>query len=72
VPAEETKESRVVSYDLKTEDGKTTIHTARKLKIDFVMLDPKYYPALRTFFEALRTADEAQIVVQPGTTSASN
>jgi hypothetical protein len=72
VPAEATKDSHVVSYDLKTEDGKTAIHTARKLKIDFVMLDAKYYPTLRSFFETVRTADEAQIVVQPGTTSASN
>jgi Domain of Unknown Function with PDB structure (DUF3857) len=71
VPAEETKDGRIVSYDLKTEDGKTTIHTARKLKIDFVILEPKYYPSLRVFFQAVRTADEEQIVVQADATSAS-
>jgi hypothetical protein len=35
-------------------------------------LEAKYYPALRNFFQAVRTGDEEQIVLQPGTASASN
>lgn len=72
VPAPQTRDGHIVTYDLKAEDGKTSLHIARKLKIDFVLLDANYYPALRTFFEAVRTADEEQIVLQPGTESASN
>jgi hypothetical protein len=36
------------------------------------MLEAKYYGALRNFFQAVRTGDEEQIVLQPGAASASN
>jgi hypothetical protein len=35
-------------------------------------LDVKYYMALRNFFQVVRTGDEEQILLQPGTASASN
>jgi hypothetical protein len=34
-------------------------------------LESKYYSALRTFFQLVRTGDEEQIVLQPGSASAS-
>jgi hypothetical protein len=40
--------------------------------VDFLLLDPKYYGALRNFFQVVRTSDEEQIVLQPGTASAAN
>jgi hypothetical protein len=36
------------------------------------MLDVKYYSALRNFFQTVRTADEQQIVLQPGSAAANN
>jgi len=30
-----------------------------------MLLDQKYYAALRNFFQAVRTGDEEQIVLQP-------
>jgi len=62
----------VVVYSIKAEDGKTTLHLTRKLSVDFLMLDPKYYMALRNFFQGVRSEDEQQIVLLPGTASASN
>jgi hypothetical protein len=35
-------------------------------------LETKYYAALRNLFEAVRTSDGLQIVVQPGDIHASN
>jgi hypothetical protein len=35
-------------------------------------LEPKFYPALRSFFQTVRTGDGVQIVVQPGEIHASN
>jgi hypothetical protein len=44
----------------------------RKLKVDFMILEAKYYPALRNFYQTVRTGDEEQIVLQPASASASN
>jgi hypothetical protein len=37
-----------------------------------VMIEPKLYPTLRTFFQTVRTGDEEQIIVQPGAAAAAN
>jgi hypothetical protein len=72
VPPAQSHEGHVVSYIMKVENGKDTLHLTRKLTVDFLLLDAKYYGALRSFFDVVRTGDEEQIVLQPGTASASN
>ena len=72
VPTPEDQEKGLVGYALKVENGKDALHLKRKLKVDFMVLAPKYYPALQSFFQAVRTADEGQIVLQPGSTTAGN
>jgi hypothetical protein len=59
-----------VTYALKVEGSKDTLRLVRKLKVDFLILDPKYYPELRNFFQAVRSGDEQQIVLQPAIASA--
>ncbi len=71
VPSAKTEDGHVVSYNLKV-DGETSLHLSRTLRIDFLYLEQKYYPALRNFFQAVRTADEEQVVLQPGTATANN
>jgi len=72
VPAPRSQDGHVVSYDLKVDGDKSSLHLSRKLAINFLLLDQKYYTALRNFFEGVRTDDEQQIVLQPGTASAGN
>jgi hypothetical protein len=72
VPPAQAKDGHVIAYSIKVENGKDTLHLTRKLTVDFLMLEAKYYPALRNFFEVVRTGDEEQIVLQPGVASASN
>lgn len=72
LPAAQKQDSHVVIYSLQVENSKNTLHLTRNLDVDFLLLDPKYYPALRNFFHTVRTSDEEQIVLQPGTASASN
>ncbi len=72
VPAEQKKDKGVVGYSLKVEGAKDTLHLTRQLKVDFMILDTKYYAALRAFFQGVRSADEQQIVLQPGRATASN
>lgn len=72
LPSEQTKDTHVVGYSLKVEGNKDTLHLTRKLKVDFMLLDVKYYPALRTFFESVRSADDQQILLQPGALAKEN
>jgi hypothetical protein len=64
VPPAQDNDAHVVAYNLKAEGGKETLHLTRKLKVNFLILDAKYYSALRSFFETVRTGDEQQIVLQ--------
>jgi hypothetical protein len=72
VPPLQDQDKGLVGYALKVESGKDALHLTRKLKVDFMILDPKYYPALRIFFQSVRAADEEQIVLQPGSATARN
>jgi hypothetical protein len=72
VPSVQAKDVHVINYELKVEGNKDTLHVTRKLAVDFLLLEQKYYPALRSFFQAVRTGDEEQIVLQPRSTTASN
>jgi hypothetical protein len=58
-------DGHVVTYSLKIDGAKSTLRIQRKLSVDFLLLEPKYYPALRKFFQTVRTGDEQQIVLQP-------
>lgn len=64
-PAEKIQDEKVVAYTLKTENKDNRVHVIRDFKVNFVMLESKYYAALRKFYELVRTGDEEQIVLQP-------
>jgi len=72
LPAEQTNDQKVAVYHLKAENNKGTLHVTRQLNSDLLMVDAKSYPALRNFYQAVRTGDDQQIVIQPGTSAASN
>ena len=65
LPAPLSDDGHIISYSLKAEDNKGTLHLSRKLSIDIFFLQTQYYPALRNFFQQVRTGDEQQIVLQP-------
>jgi Domain of Unknown Function with PDB structure (DUF3857) len=71
IPPAHKDEGRVCSYNTSAENHLGTLHLTRKLNIDVLLLDAKYYGALRQFFQVVKTGDEQQIVVQPGGISAS-
>jgi hypothetical protein len=71
-PPGEDQDKGLIGYTRKVESGKDSVHLTRKLKVNFLILETKYYPALQTFFQAVRSADEEQIVLQPGAATASN
>jgi hypothetical protein len=72
VPAPQKMGGQAIAYTTKAENEKGSLHISRGLSIDILLLEQKYYSSLRTFFQTLRTADEQQVILQPGGTNASN
>ena len=72
VPAAEDKNGKVIAYSLKVEQSPGALRLTRKLTVDCLLLDQKYYAALRNFFQSVRNSDGIQIVLQPGEIHASN
>jgi hypothetical protein len=71
LPAAPGQNAPIIGYALKAEDVQGRLHLERTPRVDFLLLDAKYYPALRNFFHMVKAGDEEQVVLQPGTTSAS-
>jgi hypothetical protein len=61
-----------VSYKLKVDVDKTKLHLSRTLNVDLLLLETKYYSAVRNFFQIVRTGDEEQVILQPGPAIARN
>jgi hypothetical protein len=72
LPAAQNQDAKAVLYVMKAEDDKGTLHVTRRLRVDLVMVDPKSYPVLRSFFQVVRSGDDQQVVLQPGTAAVSN
>jgi Domain of Unknown Function with PDB structure (DUF3857) len=72
LPKPENNDAKVMQYTMKVENNNGTLHVERFMKSDLITLEQKYYQALRKFYEAVRTADEQQIVLQPAAAAARN
>lgn len=72
LPRAQDQDGKVIVYNLKVEPSPGILRLTRKLTIDVLLVDQKYYGALRNFFQAVRTGDGEQIVLQPGEIHASN
>jgi hypothetical protein len=70
LPTPQTLEGKVVAFTFKAENDKGSLHLSRKLTINMLLLENKYYPALRSFFQVVRTGDDGQVVLQPISTAA--
>jgi transglutaminase-like putative cysteine protease len=71
VPKELNADSKAVAYILKVQDEKGTLHLTRMVRCNLIAVETKLYPALRAFYQTVRTGDEEQIVMQPGAAAAS-
>ena len=72
LPPAQDEDGKAVAYMIKAENDKQTLRLARKLRIDLILLEVKYYATLRDFFQMVRKGDEQQIVLQPGAARSSN
>jgi hypothetical protein len=72
VPEPKEIDAHVVSFSAKVEKDHTTLHLTRKVSWEFLLLEQKYYPALRNLFQTIRTNDERQILLTPAAAAAGN
>lgn len=72
VPPPVNNDAHVLAYTLKVDNTDNKLHWTRTLNEDILLVESKYYGALRNFFQGVKAADEQQIVVQPGPASARN
>ena len=70
-PRSNIEDGHIVKFSMQFEDKHAILHFTRTLDVDFLIIEQKYYTALRNFFQVVRTADEQQIVIQPGSANAS-
>jgi hypothetical protein len=71
IPSVQAVDAKAAVYKINIENNKGTLHMTRRVNLDLLMVDSKLYPTLRAFFQAVKTGDEQQIVLQPGATAAS-
>lgn len=72
VPQAVDKDAKAAEYTLKVEDKKTEVHIVRSVRSDLFLVPKETYPALRTFYQLVRSGDEQQIVLQPAAVAASH
>jgi hypothetical protein len=72
VPPPQKSDRGLAVYTSETTKEKGALKFHRTLSLDALFLDVKNYPALRHFFQEVRTLDEQQVLLQPPSASASN
>jgi hypothetical protein len=72
VPPAQNQDAKAALYSLKVDQSAGKLRLTRNLRFDLLLLDSKYYGALRNFFQVVRNGDGEQIVLQPGEIHASN
>jgi hypothetical protein len=63
---------KVVTYTLTAKDDNGKLHLSRSVAVSFILLDSKYYSALRRYFQQIKATDDEQVVVEPAAANASN
>lgn len=61
-----------VTYILTANSDQGKVHITRKMAIELILIEPRYYAALRNYFQEIKTTDEQQVVLEPGAANASN
>jgi hypothetical protein len=72
LPSPQKQDGHVITYTSQAANDKGTLHLKRTLTVDILLMEPKYYSALRNFFQVVRTADEQQVILQPTAAPAGN
>jgi hypothetical protein len=72
LPKPKTMDMKAARYDLAVSGSGNALQIKRQLRIDFVLMDPKFYAPLRSFFQTVKTSDEQQVVLETVGAAAGN
>jgi hypothetical protein len=72
LPAPINRDLHVVGYAVSAENTKGALHLTRKVEINTLTIDQKYYAPLRSFYQIVKAGDDQQIILVPGTAAAAN
>ena len=72
LPKLQSHDLHAVGCTFSVESSKTGLHLVRKLDVNVLEIDPKYYPALRSFYQQVKASDEQPAVLVSGTSSSGN
>jgi hypothetical protein len=70
LPKEIHMDAKAAEYRIQANAKENALEVTRTLRSDVLLLQPSLYPTLRDFYQKVKTADEQQAVLQPGTNSA--
>jgi Domain of Unknown Function with PDB structure (DUF3857) len=65
LPKAQNLDFHVVAYSLGAENNRT-LRLTRKLDINIISMDTKYYSPLRSFFQGVKDGDDQKVVLTPG------
>jgi len=71
VPQPQNQDLRVVSYLVSAENNKGVLHLTRKVDVNILTMETKYYSPIRSFFQIVKAGDEQQVVLAFGATPGS-
>lgn len=66
LPKPQSHDLHAVGCTLSAESSKSGLHLTRQIDINVLEIDPKYYTALRSFYQGVKAADEQPVVLVPG------
>ncbi len=72
LPQPQSRDLRAFVYTVSAENNKGMLHLTRKLDINALSLETKYYGPLRSFFQIVKAGDEQSAVLLQGTATSSN
>lgn len=72
LPQPQDIDAKLCLYHEEVQNQNGSLHISRKLTVNALLLDTKYYPALRNFYQLVRRGDEEQIVLSANASSAQN
>ena len=71
LPPSKKRSGGAVSYELTAENKDNVLHISRVLRMDVLIVGVDQYPALRGFYQFVRTGDDTQVMLQSQVAAAS-
>ena len=71
LPPAKKRSGGAVAYELTAENKNNVLHISRVLRMEVVLVAADQYPALRGFYQYVRTGDDTQVMLQPQIAEAS-